>query len=221
MGYRLSWLADVARGADLKVEEVKNWQTRGHGDFGSPIGVVCHHTAGAGPKAGNMPSLKTVTYGREGLAGPLCNYALGRDGTVYVVAAGKAWHAGSGSWKGVRDGNSHFIGIEAENTGYLKGPTAEQPWSAPEVDAYARLCAAILKKIGQPVSQCIGHKEWAPRRKTDPTFDMDEFRKEVAFYMVNPKGTWSGGVARVAALLTVPRHAYDGCCHGVGMGGSS
>lgn len=217
-GYRLNWLADVARAAGLQVQEVPGWQTRGHGDFGRlASGIVCHHTADG--LTGNFPSLKTVTRGRPDLSGPLCNYGLGRDGTVFVVAAGCAWHAGRGSWKGVRDGNHQFVGIEAENSGYIKGPRAEA-WSDVQLRAYAQLCAAILIKIGQPVSQCIGHKEWAPRRKVDPTFDMGTFRELVASYMANPRGTVKGAVTRVAALLSVPtRHCYDGCCYGdIGVG---
>jgi len=211
MAYSLYWLADVARASGLTVQEVPGWQTRGHGDMKTPVGIVCHHTADG--LTGNFPSLKTVTRGRPDLSGPLCNYGLGRDGTVFTVAAGCSWHAGAGSWKGIRDGNHKFIGIEAENSGYTKGPRAEA-WTYKQLDAYALLCAAILTHIGQPAANCIGHKEWAPRRKVDPTFDMNLFRKEVATYMGRPKGTWKGTLTRVAAVLTVPKHCYDGCCHG-------
>ena len=117
MSYSLTWMPEILENAGLKVVEEPNWQTRGHGDVRNIIGVICHHTAGPGPKAGNMPSIGVITRGRPGLNGPLCNLGLARDGTFYLVAAGKGWHAGQGSWKGVRDGNSHFIGIEAENAG--------------------------------------------------------------------------------------------------------
>lgn len=217
--YSLSWLPKVLRDAGLSVVEQPNWQTRGHGDVGRIIGVICHHTAG-GKGGGNLPSLGTITKGRPGLAGPLCNLGLGRDGTFYMVGAGKGWHAGQGSWKGVRDGNSHFVGIEAENSGYLNGPNAEL-WPAPQVDAYARGCAAILDYIKQPVTQCIGHKEWAPHRKTDPTFAMDQFRDAVHFYMDNPKGSWRGTLDRMAARLTIPTHNHDGCNCDVGKVDSS
>jgi peptidoglycan hydrolase-like protein with peptidoglycan-binding domain len=30
---------------------------------------------------------------------------------------------------------------------------------------------------------CCGHKDYAPRRKIDPSFDMDEFRRDVAAIM--------------------------------------
>lgn len=176
--YSLLWLPEVLRNAGVKVEEVKGWQYRGHGDVKDIQGVLLHHTAGS--SHGNMPSLDTVVRGRSDLLGPLCNLALGRDGTYYVVAAGKAWHAGTGHFPGIsNDGNSHLIGIEAENTGYLHGPRAEQPWSAPQMEAYKKGVLALLKHKNLPVKNAIGHKEWAPSRKTDPTFDMNEFRHDL------------------------------------------
>ena len=174
MAFSLTWLAEVLRNAGLKVAEQPGWQDRGRGPMGTVRGVICHHTAG--PKAGNMPSLKVITDGRPGLSGPLSQLGLGRDGTWFVVAAGRANHAGAGSWKGITSGNSSFIGIEAENMG-----TSADPWPAVQMDAYKRGVAAILKKLGADVSMCCGHKEYAlPKgRKPDPSFDMDKFRTDV------------------------------------------
>jgi peptidoglycan hydrolase-like protein with peptidoglycan-binding domain len=176
MVFSLTWLADVLRAAGLKVAEQPGWQSRGRGPMGSVRGVICHHTAG--PKSGIMPSLKVVTDGRPGLDGPLAQLGLGRDGTWFVIAAGRANHAGAGAWKGITAGNTSFIGIEAENQGI-----PADPWPAVQVDAYKRGVAAILKKLGADVSMCIGHKEWAPRRKIDPSFDMDDFRAAVTAIM--------------------------------------
>ena len=47
------------------------------------------------------------------------------------------------------------------------------------MDAYQRGVAAILGKIGADAIMCCGHKEWAPRRKIDPTFGMEDFRQRV------------------------------------------
>jgi peptidoglycan hydrolase-like protein with peptidoglycan-binding domain len=174
----LSWLADVLKQAGLKVAEQPGWQTRGRGPMGIVRGVMCHHTAG--PKTGNMPSLGVVTNGRPGLSGPLAQLGLGRDGTFYVIAAGRANHAGPGVWKGVATGNSSFIGIEAENQGI-----AADPWPAVQIDAYKRGVAAILGKLGADASMCCGHKEYATPhgRKIDPSFDMEAFRRDVAGIM--------------------------------------
>jgi hypothetical protein len=109
---------------------------------------------------------------------------LGRDGTYYVIAAGRAFHAGPGNWQGIAAGNSNFIGIEAENTGLTNGPNAE-PWPTVQLDAYRRGVAAILKHIAADAKMCCGHKEYAlPHgRKSDPTFDMDDFRFQVSAIM--------------------------------------
>lgn len=172
---KLTWLPDVLKDAGLRVALVPGWETRGR-EVGPIVGVICHHTAG--PRTGNMPSLNTLINGRPGLPGPLAQLGLGRDGTYFVIAAGKANHAGAGSWKGVTTGNTSFIGIEAENT----GGDNDFPWPDVQMDAYRRGVAAILKHIGKAAEFCAGHKEYAlPRgRKPDPKFDMNAFRSSVA-----------------------------------------
>lgn len=166
----LNDLATAVRKSGLPVVETNGWKSRGHGPFVAVETIVCHHTAG--PASGNMPSLGVVTNGRAGLAGPLCNLGLGRDGTVYVVAAGIAWHAGvvrSSAYQ-----NTHAIGIEAEATG-------TGPWSSVQMDAYAKLCRALCDHYDIPIARVLGHKEVCapPGRKIDPNFDMGAFRKRV------------------------------------------
>jgi peptidoglycan hydrolase-like protein with peptidoglycan-binding domain len=182
MAFSLTWLPQVLLSAGVKVAEQPGWRDRGVGDMGAVKGVICHHTAGA--LNGNMPSLGVVTNGRDDLPGPLSQLCLGRDGTFFVVAAGRANHAGKGNWQGLSTGNSSFIGIEAENTGFLTGPKAD-PWPAIQLDAYRRGVAAILKKIGADAIMACGHKEYAlpVGRKNDPTFDMNDFRMQVAAIM--------------------------------------
>lgn len=167
----LTNLADVLRAAGLKVEEVAGWKTRGHGQMTAVETIVCHHTAG--PAKGNYPSLGTVRDGRTGLAGPLAQLGLGRDGTVYVIAAGVCYHAGAVFEK--YEDNWHAIGIEAEATG-------TDPWPSVQYAAYAKLCAVLRKQYGIPNGRVLGHKEVAkPKgRKPDPNFDMDAFRATVA-----------------------------------------
>jgi len=175
MVFSLTWLPEVLEDAGLKVAEQPGWRTRGRGEMGTVKGVMCHHTAGSAQ--GIMPSLGVITNGRSDLPGPLAQLGLGRDGTFFIVAAGRCNHAGRGMWQGLSTGNSNFIGIEAENTG-----GANDPWPPVQLDAYRRGVAAILKKIGANPIMCCGHKEYAlPHgRKDDPSFDMVEFRNQVA-----------------------------------------
>ena len=166
----LTDLAAACRKSGLKVVEQPGWRQRGHGPMGSIKAIVCHHTAG--PAAGNAPSLNVVQSGRTGLPGPLSQIVLARDGTVYVVAAGLAYHAGA-----VRKpeyGNAHAIGIEAEATGTTT-------WPERQMDAYARLCAALMAHYRVPLENVLGHKEvCSPAgRKIDPNFDMVAFRAQV------------------------------------------
>jgi peptidoglycan hydrolase-like protein with peptidoglycan-binding domain len=175
MIYSLTWLPSVLKTAGLKVAPVDGWESRGRADVGQTCGVICHHTAGSAN--GNMPSLRVLIDGRSDLPGPLAQLGLGRDGTYYVIAAGRCNHAGAGIWQGISNGNSNFVGIEAENTGL-----PSDPWPAVQVDAYQRGSAAILSHIGRGADFCAGHKEFAtPRgRKSDPSFDMNVFRSGVA-----------------------------------------
>ncbi len=152
-------IADRLRAAGLKVVEVDGWQSRGSDSF-TPRGGVDHHTAGS--NNGNAPSLDVCTNGREGLSGPLCNTLQGFDGTQYVIASGRANHAGDGGWKGL-SGNSSVYGMERENTGY-------DPPRPGQHESAAVAWAAILNGGPQgnidPGMVC-GHKEWAPNRKPD------------------------------------------------------
>lgn len=175
MAFSLTWLPEVLGNAGLKVALVPGWESRGRGDVDQLIGVICHHTAG--PKTGNMPSLQTLIDGRPGLQGPLAQLGLGRDGTYYVIAAGRCNHAGIGTYHDESRGNLRFLGIEAENTGH-----GDDPWPAVQMDAYQRGVAAVLRKLGRTADFCAGHKEFAqpPGRKVDPSFDMVSFRTAVA-----------------------------------------
>jgi len=175
MSPRLMWLPDVLKEAGLRVAKVDGWEDRGI-EVGETFGVICHHTGGR--REGNMPSLRVLIDGREDLSGPLAQLGLGRDGTFYVIASGRANHAGAGVWQGIMTGNTNFIGIEAENT----GNDDDLPWPPVQLEAYQRGVAAILKRIGRGAEFCAGHREYARPlgRKDDPKFDMDVFRKGVA-----------------------------------------
>lgn len=159
----LTDLATACRKSGLRVVEVAGWQTRGHGGMTAARGVVCHWTATPDTTypLESYPSMGIVTNGRSDLPGPLANLGLGRDGTVFVIAAGLAYHAGTGYWSGVgSNGNANMIGIEAEEGG-------DGDWTAAMLAAYPRLCAALRLHYRFAVGNVIGHHEWAPGRKVD------------------------------------------------------
>lgn len=178
--FSLTWLAQVLLDAGLKVSEVDGWKSRGRGEVGPIKGVMCHHTATKKTAPGNIPTLQMLIDGRSDLPGPLAQLGLGRDGTFFVIAAGRCNHAGPGNWQGLTTGNTSFIGIEAENSGL-----PDNPWPAVQIDAYEHGVAALLKRIRADAIMCCGHKEYATPhgRKNDPSFDMKPFRMNVAAIM--------------------------------------
>lgn len=160
------------RAQGFTVIEVAGWDSRGHGPMGAIQGVVCHHTAGS--KVGDYPSLAVVRDGRADLAGPLAHWGIGRTGTIYVIAAGVAWHAGAVNEQ--RFANAHAYGIEAENTG------TGEVWSDALLAAYVALCAAICRVHGLKADAVRGHKEVCVPvgRKIDPAgIAMSDFRSRI------------------------------------------
>jgi len=175
-------LADVARRTGYPVVEVPGWKTRTRPQAMSDIRTItCHHTANGGAP-GDYPSYNTVLKGRRSsdpekdLPGPLAQYGIGRSGTIYVFAAGSANHAGAS--RSVNYEKTHAIGIEAEAVGV---PGTKGDWPEVQMDAYARLCRQLMREFGLSINAVLGHKETcAPEgRKSDPSFDMDEFRDRV------------------------------------------
>ncbi|MGO1050751.1 peptidoglycan recognition protein family protein [Crossiella sp. CA198] len=189
----------MLRAAGLRVHEEPGWRTRGHGHIRAVRGVLVHHT---GTDAGGVyPSLRVVRDGRTGLAGPLAQLGLGRDGTWYVIAAGLAYHAGKGVAPDIPTdaGNNYLIGVEAESTG-------RGDWTAAQRESYPRGVAAILRHARLGADRCIAHKEYARPvgRKVDPhgwPGDMNGFRATVA--------AWLRGTNEGDDMANVPQWQWD------------
>lgn len=205
MGIYLTDLADILRAAGLQVVEVSGWQRRGYRMSSTPDGGLLdvrgglvHHTATAATYAPgeDYPTMRVILGGNGRTPGPLSQLGLGRAGTWYVIAAGRCNH--SGAVDQVSYSNPYAIGVEAEH------PGGSLPWPAVQYQAYVRGCAALgaAYKI-----KWRGHKEAAVPygRKVDPTFDMDEFRRDVAAVDLTPGGI-GGGMSGVR-VPTPPKGA--------------
>lgn len=198
----LTDLAQVLRNAGLPVEEYPGWKTRGHGEMRGVRGIAAHHTATSSAAKGNMPTLRILAQGHGSLKGPLSQLGLGRDGTWYVVAAGRCYHAGPAD--DVSMTNSWSIGVEAEHSG-------SGPWPQVQYDSYVAGVAALRKHYGVELKNVRGHKEFATPygRKNDPNFDMSEFRRKVAAHSgrataSGPVETYEPQIRRLAGYLGVP-----------------
>jgi hypothetical protein len=164
----------LAQDAGLRVVEADGWEDRGRTwSVLRPDYVVCHHTAA------QTDIDRILIDGRADLPGPLCNFALHRDGTVVLIASGLANHAGVATIS-----SDQAYGIEA--TGPI--PIDNQGTDAfPQYGQYITLVAAIRLHHGWSSGRVLAHKEIArpDGRKPDPAFgdpppypysDMTRFR---------------------------------------------
>jgi N-acetyl-anhydromuramyl-L-alanine amidase AmpD len=179
----LTWLADVLRAEGCRVKEEDGWKQRQRPTGGElrPVGIINHHSAG-------RADLGTVIKGRppsdpHPLPGPLANLYVAKDGTVHVVAAGTANHAGAGAREvfdrakrdqaprgdakalGLEDqeaiGSSSWVGIEVENLG-----NGKDPYPNVQIQALVLANAAICRHQKWTAARCVHHREWT-RRKID------------------------------------------------------
>ncbi|MFT3764736.1 MAG: N-acetylmuramoyl-L-alanine amidase [Minicystis sp.] len=171
-------LLATLEGAGIDVAPVAGWASRGRPGTFDPQGILLHHTAG--PRAGDAPSLKVVVDGRPDLAGPLCHILLSRSGTAHLVAAGIANHAGPGArevlarvrrdapvtgdarthgYADAAPGNAAFYGIEVENSG-----RPDDPYPEVQIQALARICAALCTAHGWSANRVVHHRQWTTRK---------------------------------------------------------
>lgn len=169
---RLTDVDVVLRDAGVPVSEVDGWKSRGR-DMAAVRGVVWHHTA-TSRSVSDSSVVRVLRDGHGSLPGPLSQLGLSRDGTWWVVAAGRANHAGVGQWPGL-SGNDDCIGVEAFHAG-----TSDERWTSTQLSSWRVGTAALCAAYGIPAGRVIGHKEWAPRRKVDPFgVYMDNVRRDV------------------------------------------
>lgn len=199
----------------IKLVEMPGWRDRcrchdgsherGERPTGRPWGPVngamIHHT-GSDTSNPRSYAAGVLTNGYAGLPGPLCTDATAPDGTLYLIASGRANHAGGGdaddagdrnvlqsvideaAWLmqreakpddgniGGSDGNDNFYGNEAMYSGG-HAPTAAQ------LDTMVRWAAAICRFHGWSARSVIGHREWS-KDKPDPGYvGMVDFRRRV------------------------------------------
>ena len=196
-------IVEALRAEGVKLVELPGWRThnRNHkGAWGPVNGVMLHYTAGhPGSLAREAAYAKNILYdGYAGLPGPLCQFGIGTDGTVYLTGWGRANHAGTINAAALArvidgtlsldstetpgpdqvDGNSRLYGIECITAGNLTEPQRE---------AAVRVCVAICRAHGWSGRDVIGHGE-ATRRKTgDPRgVNMGHFRRDVMARLRNP-----------------------------------
>ena len=153
-----------------------------------PRAVTCHHTAAP------IDVDRILREGRADLPGPLCNWALHLDGSWWLVASGRANHAGVGALT-----SSESYGIEC--TGPV--PTGNTGVDAfPMYDSYVARGGLHLEVEGWDARVVYAHKETAPPdcRKPDPAFG------DPRDGAPSRTPTWTGSAPASKPPSTAPTH---------------
>jgi hypothetical protein len=173
------------RAAGITVHEWPGWDRRGNGQSSAYEGALIHHTGGPsgmalpGTAVGNL-----LVNGRRDLAGPLCNYAGNADGSITVIAAHPANHAGASGGRSMgplpttRLFNKRVLGLEIV-----------YPGTSPMTDAQyrtARIWARIVTNVcgNGDIQRARAHAEtsitgkWDPGHAGNKTIDMTSFRAQ-------------------------------------------
>jgi N-acetylmuramoyl-L-alanine amidase len=164
-----------------------------------PKFIVIHYTA-----------MESCAAAADRLCDPLAevsaHYLIDYDGTVHALVdeAMRAWHAGTGAWRGLSDMNSRSIGIELANDGF-------EPFPEPQMAALERLIAGIMARWGIGPVGVIAHSDMAPGRKTDPGARFDWRRLARGGFSVWPEAVGGAGDFHAFARAI----GYDGAADDV------
>ena len=170
---RALWMPDVLRAAGLTVHGVSGWRNRGQESWGPIRGITIHETRGSRTSS-DAGEIRVLTEGSQTAPAPISQLYLSRTGDWHVVASGLCFHNLTGWGGGNRGlGNDALLGIEAQHA-------LGEPWTDRQYRSYVTGVAALVRHLGIPVSRVVGHKEHQPGDKSDPGFDMDKFRRDVA-----------------------------------------
>nr|WP_202484229.1 peptidoglycan-binding protein [Streptomyces sp. SID8359] len=195
------------RAEGVTVVEHPGWRThhRNHkGAWGPVNGVMIHHTVSSGSAA----SVALCRDGYASLPGPLCHGVIDKAGTVHLISAGRANHAGGGDpavlarvvaenygdrppaprahdgSAGAVDGNARFYGFECVNLG-----DGKDPWPAAQLEAIERASAALCRAHRWTARSVIGHAEWSAAKIDPRGFTMTSMRTRIATRLTATPGT--------------------------------
>jgi N-acetylmuramoyl-L-alanine amidase len=134
-----------------------NWIGTTNFSMRRPNFVVIHHTA----QNSCDETYKTFTLPRTSVS---AHYVICRDGTVQHMLNDllRAHHAGVGKWGNISDMNSNSIGIEIDNNG-------NEPFTGQQLNSLITLLDRLKRAYNIPQANFIGHLDWAPGRKVDPS----------------------------------------------------
>ncbi|MGO1596499.1 MAG: N-acetylmuramoyl-L-alanine amidase [Sphingobacterium sp.] len=136
----------------------KEWIASTNFGVRKPNYVMIHHTA-------QQSVEQTVQTFHNQKVGVSSHYVIARDGKIIQMVNDllRAHHAGLGRWGNDTDLNSSSIGIELDNNG------TTDPWPEIQIKALIDLLDYLKETYRIPAANFIGHMDYAPSRKIDPS----------------------------------------------------
>lgn len=169
------------RAAGIVVHEWAGWQSRGNGQTSAYEGCIVHHTATG---FGFAPAI--LVNGRSDLPGPLCNYAGNADGSVTVIAAHPANHAGASGGRSMgplpvtSTFNRRVMGLEI----VYPGTQPMTPAQYRTATIWARIVVDVLgygdRNRARAHAETSITGKWDPGYASGRTIDMNAFRNAMA-----------------------------------------
>lgn len=176
----------TAKELGVDIYEYPGWSTRGHYSMTAVKGMLWHDTVTTSRvSTGRLWEL--LAEGYTGLPGPIANMGVERDGTIGLIAAEGAYHAGSGGpWKDVPrdDGNRLLWGIEVANAGLGSG----ERWTGIQYDVCVVFSHHFLRLLKEHGYDLLGHKEWTSR-KVDPWSINMSVARDNTYEFISPTPT--------------------------------
>jgi N-acetylmuramoyl-L-alanine amidase len=159
------------RAAGITVHEWAGWERRGNGQLSAYEGGIVHHTA-----SGFGNAYASLVNGRRDLPGPLCNWAGNQDGSLTVIAAHPANHAGASGGRSMGPlplttlFNKRVLGLEI----VYPGTEPMRPAQYQTALVWARVVADVV--AGGNLERIRAHFETSVTGKIDISWSVDPVR---------------------------------------------
>lgn len=187
------------------------WLRNGNGQTSDYRGLIWHHTATA--LSNTAPSV--LWRGRPDLPGPLCNTAGLADGSVAMIAAHPANHAGASGGRSMGP-----LPTTRTFNRYVWGHEIVYPGNSPMTPAQYRtmqiLGAVISGILRRPSAEwCRGHAEtsitgkWDPGYAPDRTIDLGAARRDTWAALFSPAPTIAPASRKDDTMTPIDLRFYD------------
>lgn len=186
-----------------------DWRRNGNGQTSNYLGGIMHHTA-----TGYGDAFPALVHGRPGLSGPLCNTAGCADGSVTMVSAHPANHAGASGGYG-----THPLPSTGGFNRLVWGHEIVYPGNSPMTDAQWRtmiiLGQVLCEILGKGPEWIKSHGETSITGKWDPGYapgkmiNMNDVRAQIGGAPVGGGGAPDLDANQHEALMTL-RHQLTG-----------